>query len=472
MVIAAPLGTSFAWYWLFSRYVVNRWAPALLGGAFCGFAPGMVAQTNGHPNIAAQFLVPLVVLAGCKLGTPGRAVRNGLRLGLLVACQFFLNEEILFVTAIGSAVFVAAWALLHRERAATQVRTFARGLVVAVSVVLVIVAFPLYYQFFGPQHYNGLATIASAHDGTDIMSFFAFPTSSLAGNADSVRLAPNLVEENAFFGWPLAGLLVVTTLVLWHNRLARAGAAVAVAFGVLALGSHLHVNGHASHIPGPWWPLRHLPLFDSVIITRLALAMVPPIAMLLALLADQIASYELGPRPRMPRLLMFSAIAVALLPLVPTALPAIGRPEVPLFIASGEWRSMVPAGRTLVPVPIPNPHFPSQTLQWALTQNLDLRFPSGYFIGPDDSPKHTGRFGPSPRPTTDLLDRVAVTGDYVVAASDREKAREDLRYWRAAIVVLAPQRNEDALRNATSTLLGFQPAWKDGLWVWDVRDRV
>ena len=46
----------------------------------------------------------------------------------------------------------------------------------------------------------------------------------------------------------------------------------------------------------------------------------------------------------------------------------------------------------------------------------------------------------------------------------------DLRFWHAAIVVLAPNRhNAEALRQTTSDLLGFQPILIGGVWVWDVR---
>jgi hypothetical protein len=56
-----------------------------------------------------------------------------------------------------------------------------------------------------------------------------------------------------------------------------------------------------------------------------------------------------------------------------------------------------------------------------------------------------------------------------VTATDRRNAVADLRYWRAAVVILAPGRNEALLRRTTSELLGFQPTWVNGVWLWDVR---
>src|SRR5947207_10134465 len=52
MVMLAPVSTAVAWYWLFSRRLTDSWPVALLGGAFCGFAPGLISQDSAHPNIA------------------------------------------------------------------------------------------------------------------------------------------------------------------------------------------------------------------------------------------------------------------------------------------------------------------------------------------------------------------------------------------------------------------------------------
>jgi len=37
-------------------------------------------------------------------------------------------------------------------------------------------------------------------------------------------------------------------------------------------------------------------------------------------------------------------------------------------------------------------------------------------------------------------------------------------------VVLAPHRRAEQMRERMTTLLGAEPVWTGGLWVWDVRD--
>jgi dolichyl-phosphate beta-glucosyltransferase len=110
-------------------------------------------------------------------------------------------------------------------------------------------------------------------------------------------------------------------------------------------------------------------------------------------------------------------------------------------------------------------------MQWASTQGIGFAVPAGYFLGPDPrKPDRPGMFGPPPRHTADVLAKVAKTGQVpTITESDRRRAVEDLRYWRAAIVVLAPRKNAAPLSAATTDLLGFPPTWIDGAWVWDVR---
>jgi hypothetical protein len=80
-------------------------------------------------------------------------------------------------------------------------------------------------------------------------------------------------------------------------------------------------------------------------------------------------------------------------------------------------------------------------------------------------------FGSPPRPTSELFIRVDKSGKVPpIGAAEKANAVADLKFWRAAIVVLPEQRaHEEALWKLTNSLLGFQPTWRNGIWVWDVR---
>src|SRR6266508_2538523 len=53
MVTLSLAATAYAWYWFFSRHLVDSRLAAFVGGAFCGFGPGMISQANAHPNLVA-----------------------------------------------------------------------------------------------------------------------------------------------------------------------------------------------------------------------------------------------------------------------------------------------------------------------------------------------------------------------------------------------------------------------------------
>jgi hypothetical protein len=106
----ALAGTAAAWYFVLNK-LLNHRAAAAVGGAFCGFAPAMISQATGHPNLAGQYLLPLILLAVLRLGTPGRRpVVRGLILGGLVILQVFINEELLFLLAMALCIFLIVYA--------------------------------------------------------------------------------------------------------------------------------------------------------------------------------------------------------------------------------------------------------------------------------------------------------------------------------------------------------------------------
>lgn len=84
----------------------------------------------------------------------------------------------------------------------------------------------------------------------------------------------------------------------------------------------------------------------------------------------------------------------------------------------------------------------------------------GYFLGPDTRPgkDRIALFGAPPRPTSSFIATVRRSGEVPpVTAQDRREAIEDLRYWRAGAVVLAPQPSAEALRQAMTDLTGIEP---------------
>ncbi|MEV1330550.1 hypothetical protein AB0J20_13345 [Micromonospora costi] len=484
-VVVCLAGTATAWYALLRRRLVASRAAAAVGGLFCGFAPGMVAQAGAHLHMAAQFLVP-AILAVLFRPRRDRVRRDGVILGLLVTWQVFLGEEVLVLLALAAGVFVLAYALADRAAARRAAPALLRRIGVGALVAGVLLAYPLWFQFFGPQHYRGMAFDV---DGfwLDAASFTAAARQTVVGD-DYLPglLAPNPTEENSFFGPGLLVLAVVIVIWLWRRPLVRALACCGLLFALLSLGPEVRVDGTATGVPGPYRLLAGLPLVDLAVPARLALVCVPVLGMLLALSLDRVwaarpsaATEPVRPEPAGPpapavpvRLLWTGAVAAALLPLTPTPIRTVPSVTVPAFVADGGWRAYVPAGRTVVPVPPVTGAAVSPGMLWSARTGLAFPAPGGYFIGPGGPGDRAARWGAPDRPTAVLLRRVAETGEVPpIGDADRRQALADLRHWRAAVVVQGDLRHSEPVRRALDELLG---PGRDvgGARMWDVRDRL
>ncbi|GGM57790.1 hypothetical protein ACFFX1_17095 [Dactylosporangium sucinum] len=491
----ALAGTATGWYLFLSRVVVRSKGAAYLGGLFCGFAPAMISQITGHPNIAGQYLIPFVIWAVFRL-RDGSPVRRGLVLAALVVYQCFINEEILFLTACALAVFLLVYLRPREFLPAARAALPALGITAVVAGVLL--AYPLFHQFFGPQAYRGLPDFVLKIN-TDLASFTEFSRRSIVGDPARIENMGGATEENTFFGWPLVGLLAAALVVLARHRAARALYATGIVFAVLSLGIVVKRHGAETSWHGPWEWVHKLPLFDSVVPTRLALVVTPVVGVIVALIADRLVvqpaaaaagaldteapnAVERGagqaaeepaadrrPSPTAP-ILWAVALAVALVPLVPTPQPADERSTVPAFFTSGAWRGHIPEGGTVVVVP--GGWWESlDAMRYATAANLDFSIAGGYFLAPDpNDPERQAMFGPAQPATMGLLAGVANDGAVPqVTPEQQEQARADARYWKATTIVLAEQHgNSDAIRQTVDQLYGAGQHVTD-VWVWDVR---
>lgn len=433
--------SGFAWYLLLSRRLGLGPIAAAVGGLFCGFAPGVVSHANAHLNFTALWLLPLVIAKAFDLHRPGRWLRGGVLLGVLVTLQYSLGAELLFFAALACAVFLAGWLLAGHREPREHVVAFVRGLGVTTVVAGTLLAYPIWLQFAGPQTYHGTGFDQRIHSEA-WLAWLAYPQRSLAGVAGlDTNLAPNPTEENSFFSGLL--LLVVVVAVILLRRRGAAGrramvtalAATGVIFMVLSFGPVVKIDREVTDTPMPYALLAPLPFFDAALPARLALVVVPVIGILLALTID-----ALGRLPRPRRRLAAAAVALALLPLVPVPLLTIERSAVPRFISAGTWREYVRPGETLVPVPPPSDLLPDgqrwQATALAASGGEAFRIPAGFFLGPG-GPDGRGQIGPVPRPTYEMLTEVALSGGRPeITDVERRQAHDDLRFWRASVVVL------------------------------------
>jgi hypothetical protein len=445
--------TAIGWYLLFARSLGLHRFGAALGAVFAGFAPGLVAQSNGHLHITAQWLVPPIVWCVLRLtAAPDRRqlILTGALLGFLLTLQFHLGAEVLMLTAFGVGLFCAAYAVANWQDARRRLPDLGRGLGIAGGLAALLLAYPLWLMFAGPQHVSG-GPFPSYHFSLDAAGLTSIAPLSLAGDRAAAAYATDPAEYNAFFGAPLLLVIAGVTLWLWRRPIAVAVAAAAAGAVVLALGPQIVVGGERTGLPGPYSLIDGLPGVSAALPGRFALVAVPLFAVLIALAVD--AALAGGARTAGVRLVVPLAVVAAMAPIAPVPLPTVERRAVPRFFTDGYWRGCAAGGGVLVPVPPPEPRRP-ESMRWAAAAGVGFALPEGSFIGPYGEGGRAS-LGAFPRPTSQLLARVADTGVVPeVTDLERDAAAEDVRFWGARCFVLAAQPQEAALRETMVRLFG------------------
>jgi hypothetical protein len=269
-------------------------------------------------------------------------------------------------------------------------------------------------------------------------------------------------------------------LIVWMRRSVTVIAlgVVALLYAAMSLGPRIFLNGVNTGIPGIWAALQYVPVLDSAVPTRWAMAIAPIVGVVLALgVQKAIALVHTQPAARGPvRVAMITAVAMALVPLVPTPLQIKPMVPAPAFITSGAWKHYVDDDHTVVTLPLPDSSYPAP-LQWSADTRQDMRIAGAYALLPNQNPLNpndrTALFSPPWRPTSGLMASIR-QGNPIPEISDtrREMTLADLRYWKAGVIVLTPQVRDIEMLTAMTDLLGFEPTWIGGAWVWDVRSLV
>jgi hypothetical protein len=482
LVVALTLGmagSGAAWYWFFRRVVPGSTLGAALGGGFCAFGPPLVSHANGaHLNLAVTALAPFIIANVLRLREPGRALRNGVPLGLLIAYQIFIGEELVLLTALGLALFCLAYAALRPRPALAALPHLAKGLAVAVAVALPLLAYPLWWQFAGPQSYSGIQNASSTTN--DIVSMGLLPSQSFIG--DQASTGPYVryhSEENAFFGVPL---LILLTFGVWRLRrelLARLSAIMILLASLLSLGGVMHLAGHRL-IPGPWALVQRLPILDSMIVSRLTFLAIPFIGLMLALMMARggaaAADGDSIGRPaaeavRVRRFVLL-AIVAALVSVAPAPLPISDRPAIPTFITSGEWQRTIGPGSTIMTVPMTMSNGGLDTVNWQVSADGQFSLVGGYFVGPHGTDR-SGHSFPVNTATQRMINDLWLTGKAPkITEPQRAQARVDLTALHVDAIVVADRGHTKEVVLALTQLLGVPPAHLTDVWTWRIRDGV
>ena len=375
--------------------VLRRWGAsvtaAAAGGPVYGFSPALVQSAQGHYDLQFAVLPPLIVdaivrLAAGRCGTGRRAsARCGAWLGLLMAAQVFITEELLLDSVITALILLAVLAAARPRAAASRIGDMLAGAGAAVAVLAVIAGYPLWEQFFGPLGQHG-SPFTPDYYKNDLAGFVQPSSSMLLHSRGSAAFAAafqgKLPEYLAYLGWPMLIVLVVVAVLFWRLLAVRA---VAVAFALLellSLGGTLLAGGHEhAWIKLPWYWVQTLPVIGSVIPDRFSIIADGAAAALFAFGLD--AACARWPAARWPaaRWAVAAAALIAIAPIVPRPLPAATSAGVPAGWTATFTALRLPASAHVLVLPIPVSTF-TEPLRWQADTGVPSSMFGGYFMGP------------------------------------------------------------------------------------------
>jgi hypothetical protein len=495
----SPFLSALAMFVLLRRWV--RWQPAaFIGGLLYGFSPVILVNlVDAHLMVAMAVVPPLLVacLDELFIRQRRRPLTVGVVLGLLVVLQFFLGTEmlaILLITGTAGLVLIvvyAAWR--HPAELRRRARHALIGLGAGALVVIILLAYPLWFALDGPAHLSGLVW------PTLVPGLYGI------GFSDLVRLnstASGTLQAHRFGGYQGValhqadylglGLIVVVLLgvLLWRRdrRLWLFGAV-----GAIALALSLTVYPRVNDFWVPWRLLGHIPIIQNIIPDRFMAMTLLSVSVMLGVIVDHVHGSAstwvarsspprlpspAGPAPIWRRVIPATvAVVVALVALAPIATANAG--NIPLTVQPvvlPTWFRTVaphlPSGQVVLSYPGTFGGFQS-SLTWQAVDRMSFSLVEGG--GPEGAPSRAG----IERPGVEALAAASFNLDPSTAftAPTIEAVRQALVSWGVTRVVIPDQPElpiyEQGFQTAyavglITAALGVGPRYQARAWTWAV----
>jgi hypothetical protein len=459
-VLATAAVALTAWCgFLAARSFVASDLLAGVAGLLYGFSPYMVAQATRHPHVTLAMFPPLVLLLLNEVlvrQRRGPLLMGGL-LGLASAVQLLTGEEILATTVLVAAAGTALLCLLHPREIAVRAPRALVALAAAAVSFGILAAYPLAFQFFGPQRVSGVLQPPNTYV-SDLLAFVAPPQAMQLSTKASLALTGgftgNASENDAYVGIPLILLFTVAAVLRWRRPAVRWAALMTVGIALLSLGPQLHVAGHVTPIPLPWALVTKLSLMESVLPGRLMLFAFLGIGIVVADLVT--AAVRDG---RRQAVLAAGALVVALVPLAPRLPYVSTEARAPAFFQPGGGAARLSPGSVVLVTPFSNSHS-SDAMYWQATAGYSFQMPEGEAFVPGPT------LGPSPSLLQTTLQGLDHGHAAPTSAEDRARALHELSAFGVTTVVAGPSPGQDRIVEYLTSVLGRPPVRTQGVDVW------
>jgi hypothetical protein len=464
MLTLGYAGSAAAMYWLLRRHSASVLAGGL-GGALYGFSPALLDSAVSHYNLQFAVLPPLIIEAALRiLGGKGRPVAVGAWLGVLVAAQVYIEEEVLADVVIVCLLLAVVLAASRPRAALRRLRAAAAGFGTGAMVALVICGYGLWIQFQGPltEHgspYPNSKIVNSVGAFVNPSAGLVFHTASSAAYAIGHGLIGS--EYLACLGWPLLVLLALIIIRYGGDLRVRAAGVIWAVLELLSLG------GGSVLLPFHW--LQGLPLLVEMLPDRLSILADGAAAAALAFGLDlaragvsrTTAFQAAAPRTRagwIRRAAPLTVVVLALLPLIPRPAAAVPAPALPAGWYTVFTRLDLPATASVLVVPVPYSH-QSSAMRWQAETGKPGELVAGWFIGPGPGGRAvTESYGP--RYVSQAVICLDALWKGSISASRCGMVPAALAYWHPAAVV-AETSPGSPLGQFLTKLLG-PPDTRDG----------
>jgi hypothetical protein len=487
MMTAAVALSAWTAYLLIRRYVSSSVASGV-GGALYGFSPFMTAHSLGHSQLTLAFMPPILLLLLDEIVRVQRRAPyvSGFLLGVAAAAQLLTGEELLALSAMVGFLLLCLAVALRPDRVRAHLKNAVIGLASSAIVFVVLVAVPIGFQFFGPQHISGAAHLPNTYVN-DALSFFVPTRTLLVAPAGAIalsdRFSGNVVEASSYVGLLLALLLTFISVRYWLRLEVRLAALASVLIAILSLGTTLHIAGKNSGIPVfvlgfgfllvlrnragwlmlfltflGWLAMSRLPVLNNILPARLMLVVYLLAGLLIAVWLDDLRAW--APMKRRLGWLAAAASLVLLLPAVPYQSSPV---TIPAFFASGDV-SRIPVGSVALLIPF-SISGDARAMVWQAQSGMRFRMPEGYAFIPDSGPRKE-RLSPPAGATQSQTLAVAQGRASSLTDAIRQQILDELKSWHVQTVVIGPMTNEQQEVDLFTSLFGQAPEAVGGVYVW------
>jgi hypothetical protein len=447
VLITAGIALSAWCAYLAARRFLDRSVTCFVAGLVYGFSPALVAQALGHPHVVVALFPPIALLIGHEILVRKRmrpVVAGGLA-GLTAALQLLTGEEMLAMTLLIAGIGVALLALMHRDEVRAAWPHAARAASAAVVVFMVIAAYPLAFQFLGPQRVDGSVQQPDVYV-SDLLAFVA--------PSHLIHFTGNITENGAYVGLPLLILFIAGVVVGRGHAWVRWTAVMTVTVAVLSLGQHLHVDGIVTPLPPPWALVAWLPLMGSalparlMVIAFLGFGLVAGVAVAVAIKATRPWRIAAG-------VAMFASLT-SIVPWVPYPTQPAAAPA--FFQPGGDVEKIAPGSVVLI-TPFSSKES-TDAMYWQATAGYRFRMIEGDAFTPGPY------LGPHPSFLESVLDDLDAGKTVTPTPDVRARFVADVKAASVTTILVGPSPGHDAIVAFVTLIAGRPPAVDQGVDVW------